>query len=64
MAARAVRQLTHEATKDHAWQVMSWAPDGSALYATRYNAGFTDASAWRIELADGNTAELTPRGTC
>jgi dipeptidyl aminopeptidase/acylaminoacyl peptidase len=59
-ATRAVRQLTHEATKDHAWQVMSWAPDGSALYATRYNAGFTDASAWRIELADGKSAELTP----
>lgn len=55
-----VRQLTHEATKDHAWQVLSWAQDGSALYATRYNAGFTDASAWRIELADGKAAELTP----
>lgn len=59
-ATRAVRQLTHEATKDHAWQVMSWAPDGGALYATRYNAAFTDASAWRIQLADGKTTELTP----
>ncbi len=46
--------------KDHGWQVVAWAHDGSALYATRYNAGFTDASAWRIDLAGGKAEELTP----
>src|ERR1700730_8005494 len=40
-SARAVRNLTNEATPDHLWSGHVWAPDGKALYATRVNAGFT-----------------------
>ncbi|HJU07702.1 MAG TPA: S9 family peptidase [Rhodanobacteraceae bacterium] len=56
----AIHQLTHEASKDHLWQVVAWSRDGRNVYANRLNAGFTDASVWRIDVADGRTTELTP----
>jgi dipeptidyl aminopeptidase/acylaminoacyl peptidase len=36
-----------------------WSPDGKAVYATRINAGFTDASVYRIDAASGQKEELT-----
>jgi len=56
----AIRQLTHEASKDRLWQVVAWSRDGHSVYANRLNAGFTDASVWRIDVANGKTTELTP----
>jgi len=57
---RNVRQLTHEKTPGERWQVVAWSEDGRTLYANRANAGHTDASAWRIDVASGNAQELTP----
>jgi len=55
-----IRQLTHEASKDHLWQVVAWSRDGRSVYANRLNAGFTDASVWRVDGASGKATELTP----
>jgi len=57
---RAVRNLTHETMPDHLWSGHLWSPDGKIVYATRINAGFTDASVYRIEAASGQKEELTP----
>jgi dipeptidyl aminopeptidase/acylaminoacyl peptidase len=56
---RAVRNLTNETTPDHLWSGHVWSPDGKAVYATRINAGFTDASVYRIDAASGEKEELT-----
>ncbi|WHZ18248.1 MAG: S9 family peptidase [Rhodanobacteraceae bacterium] len=56
----AIHQLTHEASKDHLWQVVAWSHDGRSVYANRINAGFTDSSVWQINVATGKTTELTP----
>lgn len=58
-ATHQVRELTHEATRDHFWQPAAWSADGHFLYANRFNAGFSDASVWRIDVATGQTRELT-----
>ncbi|MBU6417357.1 MAG: PD40 domain-containing protein, partial [Xanthomonadaceae bacterium] len=55
-----IRRLTHEASKDHLWQVVAWSHDGRSVYANRINAGFTDASVWRIDVTTGKATELTP----
>src|SRR5262249_22533249 len=57
---RAVRMLTHEASRDHSWTVVAFSGDGRRLYANRVNAGFTDGSAWRFDVASGKAEELTP----
>jgi len=56
---RAVRNLTNETTPDHLWSEHVWSPDGKIVYATRINAGFTDASVYRIDAASGQKEELT-----
>src|SRR5260370_41457765 len=57
---RAVRNVTNETTPDHLWSGHLWSPDGKVIYATRGNAGFTDASAYRVDAATGQKEELTP----
>lgn len=57
---RAVRNLTNETTPDHLWSGQVWGPDGKVIYATRNNAGSTDASVYRIDAATGQKEELTP----
>src|SRR5258708_16761148 len=57
---RAVRNLTNETTADHLWSGPLWSTDGKVLYATRVNAGFTDASVYRIDAATSQREELTP----
>jgi dipeptidyl aminopeptidase/acylaminoacyl peptidase len=57
---RAVRNLTNEATTDHLWSGHLWSPDGKTIYATRINAGFTDASVYQIDVRTGKKEELTP----
>ena len=58
--SRAVRNLTNEKTQDHAWRAHLWSPDGKYIYATHSNAGSTDSSVFRIEVATGKQEELTP----
>jgi dipeptidyl aminopeptidase/acylaminoacyl peptidase len=57
---RTVRNLTNETTPDHLWSGQVWGPDGKVIYATRNNAGFTDASVYRIDAATAQKEELTP----
>src|SRR5260221_686149 len=57
---RAVRNLTNEKTRDHLWAGFVWSPDGRTIYGSRVNAGFSDASVYRIDAASGTQEELTP----
>jgi dipeptidyl aminopeptidase/acylaminoacyl peptidase len=57
---RSVRNLTNEKTKDHLWGGFVWSPDGKTIYGSRVNAGFSDASVYRIDTAGGTQEELTP----
>jgi dipeptidyl aminopeptidase/acylaminoacyl peptidase len=59
-STRAVRNITNEKTPDHIWLTKIWSPDGKLVYATRINAGFTDGSIIRIDVATGKQDELTP----
>ena len=58
--SRQVKKLTNEPTQDHTWQPADWSSDGKYIIASRVNAGFTDASVYRIEISSGKTEELTP----
>jgi dipeptidyl aminopeptidase/acylaminoacyl peptidase len=57
---RAVRNLTQEKTANHLWDNAIWSPDGKFIYATRFNAGFTDSDAYRIDAASGAQENLSP----
>lgn len=57
---RAVHNLTNEKTKDHLWIGHHWSSDGKYIYASRFNASFSDASVFRIDAASGKQEELTP----
>ena len=57
---RAVRNLTQEKTANHLWSNAIWSPDGKFIYATRFNAGFSDADAFRIDAATGAQENLSP----
>jgi dipeptidyl aminopeptidase/acylaminoacyl peptidase len=58
--SRQVKKLTNEPTKDHLWQLADWSSDGKYIIASRSNAGFTDASVYRLEVASGKAEQLTP----
>jgi dipeptidyl aminopeptidase/acylaminoacyl peptidase len=57
---RQVKKLTNESTKDHLWALSAWTQDGKYVIASRMNAGFDDASVYRIDVATGQAEELTP----
>jgi len=59
-ATRKVTLLTHEATLDHFWQLVSWGADERFIYANRSNAASSDSSVWRIDVDSGQAEELTP----
>jgi len=56
---RKVRNLTREQEKDRIWERAAWAPDGRFVYASRYNASFTDADLFRVDVATGSAENLT-----
>ena len=58
-SSRVIRYLTNERTLDHRWTGHLWSRDGKFIYATRVNAGFTDSSVFRIEVASGQQEEIT-----
>ena len=57
---REVRKLTNEQTSNREWFGAIWSSDGKTIYATRANAGHTDSDVYRIDVASGNTENLTP----
>ncbi|HKD08935.1 MAG TPA: S9 family peptidase [Bryobacteraceae bacterium] len=59
-ASRAVRELTHELTKDHTWSIEAWSRDGKSLLVTRSVVGGTDSSVYLVDTASGQATELTP----
>lgn len=59
-ASRRVRQLTHEATKDHFWNFAAFSRDGKIIFANRTNATFTEGEIWSINVASGRATRLTP----
>ncbi|HEY8002746.1 MAG TPA: S9 family peptidase [Phenylobacterium sp.] len=59
MGSHAVRQLTHEPTKDNGWRPVALAPDGKSLIANRANIGSTTGSVWRLDLGGGPPKALT-----
>lgn len=59
-ATHRVRQLTHEAAKDHTWSVAAFSHDGKSILADRTNATDTEAEAWLIDIASGRETRLTP----
>jgi dipeptidyl aminopeptidase/acylaminoacyl peptidase len=58
-SSRRVSQLTHEDSTDHNWDPVAWSPDGRTLYANRADVGHTDGDIYAIDVASGNTANLT-----
>jgi dipeptidyl aminopeptidase/acylaminoacyl peptidase len=57
---REVRKLTNEQTNNREWYGIMWSSDGKTIYATRANAGHTDSDVYRVDVASGNTENLTP----
>jgi dipeptidyl aminopeptidase/acylaminoacyl peptidase len=55
-----VGKLTHEATPNHSWSSVAWSPDGKTLYANRTEVSFTDSDVYAVDVASGETANLTP----
>ncbi len=55
-----VRNLTHEQSKNRAWGIVAWSPDGQSLYADRANSGGTDSDIYRIDVKRGTLENLTP----
>jgi dipeptidyl aminopeptidase/acylaminoacyl peptidase len=59
-ATHQVKQLTHETTPNHLWQIVAWSGDGRTIYANREDVSFQDADVYAIDVADGKTTNLTP----
>jgi dipeptidyl aminopeptidase/acylaminoacyl peptidase len=59
-ATRRVRQLTHEAEKDHTWWVAAISHDGKSILAGRGNANGSETEAWLIDIESGAQTRLTP----
>jgi dipeptidyl aminopeptidase/acylaminoacyl peptidase len=55
-----VRKLTNEQTKNREWYGAIWSSDGKTIYSTRANAGGTDSDVYRVDVATGQTENLTP----
>jgi len=52
--------LTHEETPDHGWNTVAWSRDGKTLYANRGDVGHTDTDVYAVDVATGQTTNLTP----
>lgn len=58
IADRKLRLLTQEREAGTYWFVRAFSPDGRFLYADRTNAGMTESSVWRIDVASGAAARI------
>ncbi|MBZ5688977.1 MAG: S9 family peptidase [Acidobacteriia bacterium] len=54
-----VHKLTNEQTKNREWYGAIWSPDGKTIYSTRANAGDTDSDVYRVDIATGQSENLT-----
>ena len=59
-ATHKTRMLTHEETPDHHWNLVAWSRDGKTLYANRADVGHTDTDVYAVDVATGQTTNLTP----
>jgi dipeptidyl aminopeptidase/acylaminoacyl peptidase len=57
---RQIRKLTYEETPNHSWYSVAWSPNGTTLYANRVEVSFTDADVYAVDVASGQTTNLTP----
>ena len=57
---RKLAPLTHEQTPNHSWSSVAWSPDGKIVYADRTETGGSDGDVYAVELASGQTTNLTP----
>jgi dipeptidyl aminopeptidase/acylaminoacyl peptidase len=58
-STRKLRKLTNENDKARSWGGIVWNPDGMKIFATRFNAGFTDSDVYGIEISSGRLENLT-----
>ena len=58
IADRKLRLLTKDREAGTYWLVRAFSPDGRFLYADRTNAGMTESSVWRIDVASGAAARI------
>jgi dipeptidyl aminopeptidase/acylaminoacyl peptidase len=58
-ATHKTKLLTHEETADHSWSMVAWNRDGKTVYADRGDAGDTDSDVYAIDVATGQTSNLT-----
>jgi dipeptidyl aminopeptidase/acylaminoacyl peptidase len=59
LATRQIRTLTQESVADRNWDVVGWTPDGRSLIANRTKVDSSEASVWRIEVANGTKSPLS-----
>ena len=50
-ATRRVTNLTHEKSKSHSWASIAWNPNGKTIYSNRYDASYTDADVYAVDVA-------------
>jgi Tol biopolymer transport system component len=62
-ASNRVRQLTHDATKDHTWSVGAFSPDGKSILANRTNAARTESEIWLIGIAGSDANDAAAENT-
>ena len=62
LATGAIRVLTHEASRDHAWQVVAFTGDGRTLIANRADFNQTKSTVYAIDVTTGAAKVLTPEG--
>ncbi|MGZ4807850.1 MAG: S9 family peptidase [Thermoanaerobaculia bacterium] len=60
VATGTARNLTQEKAADRTWEPVAWSHDGKWLIANRRNADFTVGEIFRIDVATGQTTNLTP----
>ena len=58
-ATRKVHKLTNEKTDGYRWGVVAWSKDGKTVFANRVNPAFTDADIYGLNVATGETENLT-----
>ncbi|HKY79860.1 MAG TPA: S9 family peptidase [Sphingobium sp.] len=59
LASRKVRLLTQEKVPGTYWFVRAFSPEGRFLYANRTNAGMTESSIWRFDVATGEAVQIS-----
>lgn len=57
---RGLRKLTHESAPNCSWNPVAWSPDGKTIYANRWEVSYIDADIYAVDVATGNTENLTP----